>query len=873
MINRHQQQRLGDMVTMRPLTCFLASLLAVCCTARAQSVVFLPDNTISTTDTNRFVAAHGRRSVIMGYPEQGLEMWAYPLQLISNYRIAFLDNGASTEADARPLLRRLIYAPDSVTRLYAGPDYVVREKIFTPLDQSAAIVTYQVDAEHPLNIVIHFHPSLNLMWPGSIGGQYTQWDTASGSYVIGESGLAGSSGSLSAFIASPETIAHDPTVNSTFNTGEQYSFAIHPHPPADHSGPSIATIYMAQLASGETADSTLHKLIAQSSAFETEAAAHYAKLHAEALRLQTPDQQVNAAFAWAEVALDQAWVCNPQLGCGIVAGYGPSRSGRRPQYDWFFGGDGLIATNALITATNYTRAREELEFIIKYQDAKIGMVWHELSQSAGYIDWSKYPYMFVHVDITFDYLKTVARYVAASGDTQFLRDHWTSISNAYRYCQSVIDPQDHYPHIPAGKEGGDEQHRPADDLGLSASWVAAARAYAQLAATAGHAQEAAEALHQADLAQASIAAHYWNPKENFWLDGHSSDGSPIFTRRSGFGEAIDQHIFSPPQINALLNQIASAKFQTDWGVRGAAPNTNSYNSWSYTTASTTAPQTDYLADTYWQNHRPAIAFAMWRSVLPWNWLDSPGHIPELLAGNYYLEQTESVPEQTWCSAAFLDSTIRGLLGIEIHGTGNVSKNSVTFSPRIPADWHDVSIQNLKLPQSTLDLHQDIGIVTATIHNQGAPTEVSFDPQLPLGAKLISASCNGKPIAAQAVLEDEEEHTPLHFRANPGDTQCQLHIDGGVSILLPHPEPEIGNATSGIKLTSLKWHDHQLQMEADVNAAANNTSRIHTPWKIATIEGATAHPSPDDTYAIDPTTTPGNEHSYRRVKMTITFNQQ
>jgi hypothetical protein len=114
---------------------------------------------------------------------------------------------------------------------------------------------------------------------------------------------------------------------------------------------------------------------------------------------------------------------------------------------------------------------------------------------------------------------------------------------------------------------------------------------------------------------------------------------------------------------------------------------------------------------------------------------------------------------------------------------------------------------------------------------------------------------------------------LHFRANPGDTQCQLHIDGGVSILLPHPEPEIGNATSGIKLTSLKWHDHQLQIEADVNAAANNTSRIHTPWKIATIEGATAHPSPDDTYAIDPTTTPGNEHSYRRVKMTITFNQQ
>ena len=68
----------------------------------------------------RFVAVHGRRSIIMGYPETGLEVWAYPLQILSDYRIGFRSQGATSETDGRRLLRRIIYRPDSVTRVYIG---------------------------------------------------------------------------------------------------------------------------------------------------------------------------------------------------------------------------------------------------------------------------------------------------------------------------------------------------------------------------------------------------------------------------------------------------------------------------------------------------------------------------------------------------------------------------------------------------------------------------------------------------------------------------------------------------------------------------------------------------------------------------------
>jgi hypothetical protein len=139
------------------------------------------ENLTLSTDANagqRFVAAHGERAVLMGYSEQGLEAWAYPFQILAGYRVNFQPQGTTSETDGRMFLRRVIYKPDSITRVYIGPDYIVYERLFVPIDQPAAIITYEVKAPQPIDIVIHFTPVLNLMWPGALGGQSTAWNTA-----------------------------------------------------------------------------------------------------------------------------------------------------------------------------------------------------------------------------------------------------------------------------------------------------------------------------------------------------------------------------------------------------------------------------------------------------------------------------------------------------------------------------------------------------------------------------------------------------------------------------------------------------------------------------------------------------------------------
>jgi len=132
------------------------------------------------------MAVHGRRAATFGYSENGLESWAYPVQILTSFSVSFRQPGTSAAIDGQTVLRRVIYSPEGVTRIYAGPDFIVREKIFVPLEEPGTIVTYEVNGTHAVDIVVHFTPVLDLMWPASVGGQEFSWNAAASGYVLSE---------------------------------------------------------------------------------------------------------------------------------------------------------------------------------------------------------------------------------------------------------------------------------------------------------------------------------------------------------------------------------------------------------------------------------------------------------------------------------------------------------------------------------------------------------------------------------------------------------------------------------------------------------------------------------------------------------------
>lgn len=814
---------------------------------------------------HRFMAIPGRRALVDGYTNGALEVWAYPFQILSRYRVAFRESGTTTAMDGQEILSRVLFEPGKITRIYMGPDFIVRESLTVPLDLPGAILTYQVAGGHSVEIEVHSTPVLDLMWPGALGGQTTAWTPSLSAFVLSEPGDG-----FSAVVGSPEIVAHDPVDNRTVSDQSSRSLGFTLQP--DHAG--TAHVYVAlNPPHAKDPGALFLRLDHERTQLEAAAATHMRELLRDSLRVDTPDAQVNQAIAWSEIDLDQAWVCNPDLGCGFVAGYGPSRGARRPQYDWFFAGDGLVAAEASISAGDFSRARQELEFILRYQDPRSGMIWHELSQSAGLIDWAgKFPYMFVHVDVSFQFVSTVEHYISSSGDTEFLKKNWKSIASAFDYCRSVIDPATGLPHIPADKEGGDEQDRIADELGLSASWVQASSQFAHLASLAGQPAVADQAMTASHLAAAAIPSRYWSAEDNFWVSGHSASGQNEPERRSSPPEAIDLGLFSPEQNRALLDQLASSSFQTDWGTRSVAAGSTGYDPTSYAKGSVWAVGTASLARTFWSQHRPVTAMALWQALLPWSWLDSPGHLHEVLAGDVYRPQGESVPEQTWSSAGFLSATVHGLLGLEVDGLAN----RITFAPHLPALWDRVSIQNIHALKTSLNLMLERTPEGLTLHieNPGPACSLIFLPQLPLGAHVGSASLDGEPISMTLEEHPEETDARMSLTAAHGTSELRIKVLGGVSIIPVLSRLQLGEASTGVRIVATNLAKNILNIEADVRSDRVSEIQLQTGWAIARVQGAELGPARNGlfTLTVPADVVQSSQGSYHRARIVVDFNR-
>jgi len=668
------------------------------------------------TQPNRYISAHGIRGFAGGYSEDGLEFWNFPLQLVNGYHLSFVLPKAPP-ASAISILTSIDVDPLGVTRVYTAPDFRVREHITTHAEEPGVLVRFSVDGRSDLHIQVHFQPSLNLMWPAGIGGQETSWDQNARGFLLSEP-----SQQFRALISSPEATEHTEPNNdrrgSDFN--RFLTLTLEPSPCA--SGRCATLVFAGMSERNEEVYATTTALLRASDMSASEDAKRFSS--SNIVKITTPDAETNRAIEWAQIALEQAWTCNPRLGCAVVGGYGPSHGSRRPQYAWYFAGDGLLATEALLYEGNYKRATDELEFIYRYQNPENGMMWHEISQSAGFLNWAKdYPYLYIHVDITFDFLKVLAEYERITGDQAFLSRHWPATMKAYQYCLSTLDRRDGLPRVPADKMSGNEQDRLTDELTLSAAWVRAAHAMSELAA-AMHDEAVSKEAESASLrARESIRSRYWDTVAHRWVSGFTWSGKATESTAAADLAAITSGASTPEQTSATLDLLMTSHYLTAWGLRSTPSTASDYDPTSYAKGSVWAHATAEAADVMWQAHRSDAANVLWQSLVRWDSADSLGHMHEVMSGSFFTPQRESVPEQTWSSSAFVSAVIHGMLGLEPDGL----KNVLHFAPQGPTSWPSLRVEHIKVGKSVVNLewHSDKGHFTVDLKNVGPMFHLSW----------------------------------------------------------------------------------------------------------------------------------------------------
>jgi Mannosylglycerate hydrolase MGH1-like glycoside hydrolase domain len=643
------------------------------------------DLTLRTADpgARQFLVQPAERAVLQGYARQSLEAYVYPFQILRDYRAAILGAGGRRTPLSSLRLSTAVY-PDSIERTYRGQGLTLSEHWVVPLDRPGVILIYRLRGGQALTLEVSFRPVLNLMWPGAIDGPAAAaWNGALHAFVISEP-----SGPYRAYVGSPQA----QTVQGP-NSAVPLTFTLRLTP----ARPSAAVAMSLSVPGHYDGVGTYRDLLKEWSSLQRRYGRVLSDRIARLSTLDTPDVAANRAFRWAEIALEQAWVCNPELGCGLVAGYGPTRGVRRPQYEWFFGGDGLDAVRALDAVGDMPRVAAEFAFLRRYQNARTGMMWHELSQSAGLIDWSKYPYEYLHPDVSMDYLATAAWVWLTRADRDWLTAGWPSFVSAHRYILSLRDPAG-IPLIPVGERGQNEQLVLRDELSMSLSMLAAENGYVTLAGAMGDRNAARAARADAQRLQSVIGARYWNDKERFVAQGFQQDGRPTPQQRPPI-DALDSAAFTPAQQEMLIERLLRPDFLTAWGIRSLPTTDAAYDPTSYASGSVWPAANAAFAIALWKHHRDTVALHLWKALVAATFTDAPGHIAEVFSGRAFRVLDVAVPAQTFSSAGFVTATVQGLLGYH----PDAPAGRLQVAPHLPVEWARMGAHRLPFGNDPVDL--------------------------------------------------------------------------------------------------------------------------------------------------------------------------
>jgi glycogen debranching enzyme len=511
----------------------------------------------------------GTRGVVLGTQDGQFESWILPVKLLSHLTIEANVEGYTVPIDVNAQAAQIEVRPDHTTITYSHIAFTLRQIMFSPdasggKDANASpstgpIVLFQIDCNHPIDLVFRFTPELRWMWPKRNDGiPGPEWvtervpqvsnlrpgsDAAIGGYFTLHMDYPDLAGAVTIPTATPGILApyqERPQVHPL-------ELHLHYDPKRDGQGTNakLFPLLMAVGTSKETAtNESLGRALEQLNAGIPEAykahAAQYEKQATETTSIQTPDKALNEAFNWGVVSIEQLkaheYKSNQDA---LVAGYYQSADSARPGFGWFFGRDALYTLYAVNGFGDFALTRSELEFLIARQRAD-GKIMHEFSQTAGdpTVDWKSFPYMYAAADATPLFLMAMRDYYRASGDLAFLQKNRDAIEKAWAFETAPTSDTDHdgiydnsqgtgwvesWPH---DKMPHQEVYLALLDEQASLAYADLAQQFASLESAAGFSAPAKAAKDRASKIAATIEKEYYDPQKGCYAFSHNTEGDP-----------------------------------------------------------------------------------------------------------------------------------------------------------------------------------------------------------------------------------------------------------------------------------------------------------------------------------------------------------
>jgi len=776
-----------------------------------------------------FLCATGKRAAWLGNESGRVEAWVYPLKIVRELRLSFLTD--RREIPAESLVRTVIARPESTTLVFSGDIFRVRETFFTPVDTAGAVIEIEVETEQPLEVKVNFVRDFQLEWPAAMGGAGAAWDASLPGFAFGEDRQK-----FVALLGSPS--AANPELEYETNYGASHTSSMRLG--VTEKGRATKALFVAGSVNGRAEAEKTYKLLQTDyQRLWKESAAFYDSYLAKTVQLSLPDAELQRAYDWARVSLIQGLVSNPTMGDGLIAGYRTSGESYRPGFAWFFGRDSLWSSLALNSEGDFATTRTALEFIAKFQRDD-GKIPHEIAQGASFVDWFKgYPYAYAAADATPLYIVGVDDYVTASGDVEFARANWEHIAKADAFMRSTYNSAGLPRNFGVGHgwvEGG--PLLPVESEFYQGGVVAAAvRALAHLSEATGKTAEA-------KTLGASFAERRKQLNETFWSaetkrfafavdrDGKRVDeASVLATVPMWFG------LTDEDKSAAMIGELAKGEHEADWGMRILSNRAQKYSGGGYHFGSVWPLFTGWAAVGEYRYHLAQPAYDNLRANALLALDGSPGHVTEVLSGDYYQPLSTSSPHQIWSAAMVISPMLRGMLGLQT----DALQNKLILAPHLPAGWNELSVRGIAVGnrQVDLQLRRDGEAITLAADVKGGAVELEFSPSFSPRAEISGAALDGKSVAQRAETHGNDQHAVVRTTLANGSHVLKIRARNDFVVTYAARLPALGSASEGLRVISQSWDAARDTLKLETQGTPGRTYLLDVAGReqIISVDGA------------------------------------
>lgn len=774
--------------------------------------------------TSDFVNLAGRRLVLMGKQNGGIdEIWTNPFMSFRDVEAGLVFKGADTAIWLKTLKPSVIVSPEMLVRTYHVNGAVIREITTVSMDKPIAVVHYEYEGIALKQIVMRFSSNFRYMWPYSEKVSATinyRWAPEMNALVSTAQG--GSLANTIGFSFRPDKTKIGQFQDLTFKDGELegrqtklnqlsgiFSFNTSP------SGGNLSTYLVA---GNEGLTQTLRLYKEQSAGFEKiyqRSSQYFKNLLHHTMQVTTPDEQFNEGYRWAIARTDQFFQETPGLGTSLMAGFGTTAKGwnggqklsGRPGYTWYFGRDAEWSGMAINAYGGHKLVKQVLQVFTNFQDLN-GKIYHELT-SSGAVHYDA-------ADATPLYVVLAANYLKYSGDVDYIRKIWPSITKAMNFCYSTDTDHDgliESTNVGHGWIEGGPLFGAHTEIYLAGCWVAALDAASYLSAALKLPDQAHAFNTDVAKVRKIIDQEFWDKEGQYFYNGKMADGS--FMKEETVLSSVPVYfnaVSNPAKASRVTASLAGNEYSSDWGVRILPESSKLFNPGAYHAGMVWPLFTGYTALAEYNTGRYTSGFThiMNNLSLYRHW--ALGSAEETLNGSVF-KPAGICSQQGWSETMILQPVAEGMLGLSC----DALTNKFSLSPRFPWEWNHVGVKSISFGSHVINFHME-RLAGATIYKfaylVGKGAHVNFHPSFLPGTVIEKVLVNGKALDFSVIRGAESYELHIGELYLGAETKVEVIYHGGIGALSAVNEPIAGEANQGLKILSQALQGDQFKINVE-----------------------------------------------------------